>query len=336
MLEKGVDVDRRFFDALRSYVELVLQTPMEIDGPVDSSILPAFLSQRYSLVAGQVMRRPCILMMPRDDAEQTPATVAKHRDQLQRHFPAALVILATSRLSNHNRHRLIAQHVSFIVPGNQLFVPELALDLREHFRSEPDLPAESLSPTGQVLVLAALLDRLEHDTASTLATRFHYSAMSMSRAIAELAALELVEIEPTGKFRHILFHLPRGELWRRARGLLRSPVRKRRRIRRPRVDTDMPLAGESALAERTDLSHPRIEVRAIAASDWKAFSRRYDLDEPLHWDDPAIELETWSYDPLLLGDRGAVDPISLWLSLPDSADERVGAAKDRLLEQVRL
>jgi hypothetical protein len=336
MLRRSVDVERRFFDTLRSYVDLVLQTPFEIDGPVDSSILPAFLSQRYSLVAGQILRHQCVLMVPQNDAELTPATVAKHRDQLRRHFPTALVILATSRLSNHNRHRLIAQHVSFIVPGNQLFVPELALDLREHFRSEPDLPAESLSPTGQVLVLAALLERLEQDTASTLAARFHYSAMSMSRAIAELEALQLVEIEPAGKFRHFLFHLPRRELWRRTRGMLRSPVRKRRRIRRPGGDTDLPLAGESALAERTDLSHPRIEVRAIAASDWKAFARRNDLDEPLHWDDPAIELETWSYDPLLLGDRGEVDPISLWLSLPDSADERVGAAKDRLLEQVGL
>jgi hypothetical protein len=47
-------------------------------------------------------------------------------------------------------------------------------------------------------------------------------------------------------------------------------------------------------------------------------------------------LETWSYDPEILASGGLVDPISLWLSLPDSPDERFTAAKEALLEQVGL
>lgn len=38
----------------------------------------------------------------------------------------------------------------------------------------------------------------------------------------------------------------------------------------------------------------------------------------------------------LLGDNGTVDPISLWLSIPNSADERIGAAKDALFKKVGL
>lgn len=336
MLRKLHTYEDGILNALRSYVEHVLQTPLEIQEAVTPAHVPNFLNQRYTLIAGHILRRECILMVAGADFDDTPATIAKHRDLLQRHFPLATIILVTGRLTNHNRHRLIAQRVPFIVPGNQLFVPELALDLREHFRSEPEPQAECLTPTGQLLVIAALLERIQQDTPSGFAAHFHYSAMSMGRAIAELEAFELIEVEPAGRYRRVHFHLPRNELWRRTRPLLRSPVRKRRRITRPHDDIVLPFAGESALAELTNLSHPRLETRALAASDWKSLAKRYDLDRRLNWDEPEIELETWAYDPALLGDRDIVDPISLWLSLSDSADDRIGEAKDALLKKVGL
>ena len=336
MLRKLPTYEDGILNALRGYVEHVLQAPLEIEEALTPTQIPSFLNQRYTLIVGRILHRECILMVAGADFDDTPATIAKHRDLLRRHFPSAIIILAIGRLNNHNRHRLIAHHIPFIVPGNQLFVPELALDLREHFRSAPEPLAESLTPTGQLLVIAALLDRIVQDTPSGFAEYFHYSAMSMGRAIAELAAFELIEVEPAGRYRRVLFHLPRNELWRRARPLLRTPVRKRRRVRRPYDDIVLPLAGESALTVLTEISHPRVETRAVAASDWKALTKRYDLDRPLNWDEPEIELETWAYDPVLLGDHRVVDPISLWLSLPDSADERVGAAKDALLRKLGL
>jgi hypothetical protein len=99
---------------------------------------------------------------------------------------------------------------------------------------------------------------------------------------------------------------------------------------------EAPLAGESALAELTDVAAPRNETRAIAASDWKALARRFNLERPARWDEPVVELETWSYDPATLGSLEIVDPLSLWLSLPDSSDERLGVAKDMLLRQAKL
>ena len=52
------------------------------------------------------------------------------------------------------------------------------------------------------------------------------------------------------------------------------------------------------------------------------------------WDEPAIELETWAYDPAILGEHGVVDPLSLWASIPDGPDERLGQAKDALLDRI--
>lgn len=337
MLAISTDRHKILLAATAAYVETVLQAPLVINGPIPSTTLPAFLTQRYVLIEGAILDRPCILMLAVDIQDDTPATIAKHRDLVRRQAPGRAVILVTERLSNHNRHRLIAHHVPFVVPGNQLFAPELAVDLREHFRSERDAPADGLAPTAQLILLAALMDRIAPETTATeLASQFRYSAMSMGRAITELEVFELAQTEAAGRFRHVRFTLPRETLWVRARPHLRSPVRKRRRVRQPPYGLDLPLSGETALAERTDLSAPRIETRAVAAAAWKTLATRYQLDGPPAWDEPVIELETWSYDPLLLGDAGMVDVLSLWLSLPDGADDRVAAAKDALLGQVGL
>jgi hypothetical protein len=337
MLSNSADRNKALLAATAAYVETVLQAPLLIDRPMATSKLPPFLTQRYDLIEGEILGRPCLLMLGNNIQDDTPATIAKHRDLIRRQASGRAVILVTDRVSNHNRHRLIGQHVPFIVPGNQLFVPELAVDLREHFRSERDAPADGLAPTAQLLVLAALMGRIAPETTATeLASLFHYSAMSMGRAITELEAFELAQTESAGRFRHVRFTLPRDTLWIRALPLLRSPVRKRRRVRRPPDGLDLPLAGETALAERTNLSDPRLETRAVAASAWKHIAASYDLGRPPSWDEPVIDLETWAYDPLLLGDSGMVDALSLWLSLPNGADDRVAAAKDALLTQVGL
>ena len=53
-------------------------------------------------------------------------------------------------------------------------------------------------------------------------------------------------------------------------------------------------------------------------------------------DDPAVavaRVEGWSYDPVRLGGSDRVDPLSLFLSLRGSSDERIEKASKRLLEE---
>lgn len=336
MLEETPRNTKTILKALRGYVEQVLQGPLEFSQPVETVRLPPFLAQRYTLIAGHILGHPCILMLAAVAESDTPATIAKHRDAVQRHFPDSSIIFVAERLSTHNRHRLIAHHVAFIVPGNQMFLPQLAIDLREHFRKAQDMPGDSLSPASQFLVVAALLGKIDESTPTELAARFNYSVMSMSRAIAELEALQLVEVVQAGRSRRFHFLFSQQDLWHKSREHLRSPVRKRRRVLRPHHDMDIPLAGQSALAERSNLSDPRIETRAIAAAEWKGFAQLHQIERNGHWEQPEIDIETWSYDPRLLGDERCVDPISLWLSLADTADERIAAAKDALLQEAGL
>ncbi len=46
------------------------------------------------------------------------------------------------------------------------------------------------------------------------------------------------------------------------------------------------------------------------------------------------EWQLWSHNPALLDGTGAVDPLSLTLSLQDNPDERIQLALDELKEQL--
>ena len=49
------------------------------------------------------------------------------------------MVYVTGALASYERKRLIEQKVPFMVPGNQLYLPDLGIDLREYFRQRPPL-----------------------------------------------------------------------------------------------------------------------------------------------------------------------------------------------------
>src|SRR5438045_1916928 len=98
MLAISTDRYKALLAATGAYVETVLQAPVVINGPIPSTTLPAFLTQRYVLIEGAILDRPCILMLAADIQDDTPVTIAKHRDLVRRQAPGRAVILVTERL----------------------------------------------------------------------------------------------------------------------------------------------------------------------------------------------------------------------------------------------
>jgi len=305
--------------------------PMTVRGP-----LPFFLTDKYVFLKGAVFGKPCIFMaVPAGDLEP-PAATAKHWSQVRAALGGdEVVVVLTDAVSFHNRQRLIAHRVPFLAPGNQLFIPDLAMDLREHFRAEPKQVPARLTPAAQVMILAIVLGKpLDGATPSHLGRQFGYSPMTMGRVFDELQALELAEIRNAGRERLITFHDHGKGLWERARLLLQSPVRKSRTVARPPEPLHAPIAGESALAYYTNLSYPRQETRAVPAREWKTLNRPFNLERRDFGDEEGLRIETWSYDPGLLSHEPAVDRLSLYLSLEDRRDERLDQAAEALLEDM--
>lgn len=85
------------------------------------------------------------------------------------------------------------------------------------------------------------------------------------------------------------------------------------------------------------IANPSRKVRALTSKEWKALQIDANLRMiPAASSDLApLELEIWKYDPKLLSESGLVDPLSLYLSLADTNDERIEGALRDLLEDLR-
>jgi len=295
--------------------------------------LPTLLKERYRFAELRLLGTDCLLMIDFDEAAASPATVRKHMDLVQQKSDAVLIYVRP-QVTAYNRKRLIEQKVPFIVPGNQMYLPMLGLDLREHFKRVRAKPP-TLGPATQVLVLHTLL-REANDllTPTDLARRLGYSAMTMTRAFDELEAVQLGEIAMRGRERCLRFVKDRRELWKKAEPLLRSPVTKRLFIRRIPLGPPAPLAGLAALAHYSSLAPPAHLAYALGREDWKAVRARHKIVQVPEPDADAQEIEVWSYRPALLADGDRADPLSLYLSLRDSRDERIESALEEMLRML--
>jgi hypothetical protein len=245
-----------------------------------------------------------------------------------------LVILVFAHLGTGRRNALIARRLAFLVPGVQLFVPELLLDLRERTPPPPRV-AETLSPTAQVVILGALLDLATEGNAGELARRYGVAPMSMTRAFDELAGAHLAETPRIGRERVLRFQMIGRALWEQAAPRLQSPVRKVRTVVIPWPQRfPGKIAGQSALGHYTALTAPRIQRLAVASADWNWLVRDEGLRDTEPLDPQGDEVETWTYDPAALTSEMVVDPLSLFLAVRGHTDERVAGAAEDLLERM--
>lgn len=298
--------------------------------------LPHFLKERYSFAQTELLGLHALLVIDTDPEEQSPATVRKHMDMLQTKQHADLIyIYVRAQVTAYNRKRLIEQKVPFIVPGNQMYLPMLAIDLREHFRRiREEVP--SFSPSTQVVVLYALLrDAGQVLIPTEMAPMLGYSTMTMTRAFDELETASLAEVTVRGRERCLRFNGGRREIWEKAQPFLRSPVNKRLMIRRTEGSEAAVRAGLTALAHYSMLAAPAYTAHALSREDWIALRKRHKIIEVPAQDPDAGEIEVWWYPPALFADHGIVDQLSLYLSLKADHDERTESALEEMMEKFK-
>lgn len=293
--------------------------------------LPAYLADRYRFLEGNILEQPVLFLADMADTEETPANVRKHIAQIRPRCDRPIVYVR-ERVTAYNRKRLIAHRVAFLVPGNQLYLPDLGIDLREHFRKKA-APPRLFRPATQAVFIHALLR--QDDTglsAANLAPTLGYSAMSISRAFDDIESAGLAESQAVGRERILRLKAPPRELWARAQSHLRNPVKGRHFIEQREHEELGPRAGLSALAAYSMLAEPQNLVVAMSAEHWASLRQRGAIKELPLREAEAIEVETWLYEPREYRGRNAVDPLSLCLSLGPTSDERVEQALESMME----
>lgn len=299
-----------------------------------TSQLPHFLQNTYLLFEVKILETVCILAIDQSEQEQPPAIVHKHMGQIRAKYERE-VIYVRPHVTAYNRKRLIEHKVLFIVPGNQMYLPILGIDIREYFKKQRLLPV-LFAPSTQVLVLYLCQNNEEElNTPVQIARHLGYSAMTLTRAFDELEGLGIGDFSSYGRERRVKFPGDKKIIWEKALPLLRSPVIKRFYIKTKDKERPGPLSGLSALAYYSMLAEPKNPVIALSSADWKKYFKRTQVSAIPFMEPDALEIEIWNYDPLLFGKNDVVDRLSLYLSLKDNHDERIESALNHMIGEMK-
>ena len=328
----SADSDRAVDAAVRAYLHETLGIAPEVKPWPGAGKLPYFLQDALEVRELTLLDRPILLAIDKQPGKPSLAQVRSQMDKL-RQLAELPVVYVRSSLASYERKRLIEQKVAFLVPGNQLYLPDLGIDLREYFRKPPAAADTALSPATQAMLITVLLrrpQRAEWQPAEVV-SELGYTAMTLSRVVKEITASGIATVRTEGRARWLHTELTAAQTWERAKPLLRNPIKRRVWIR-PSSQWEPPqvrLAGLSALARHSMLAEPQWTTYAVSPAQWKAATQAGIDLLPEHVPG-ACEWELWHYDPALVPDCESVDPLSLTLSLQGHTDERVQLAIDEL------
>lgn len=302
------------------------------------AVLPLYLREQYQFYqvksTGGVRR----FLLCIDRAEQTPALIEKNFKQLSAKTQNALVYVRQS-ITSYDRKRLIDKKIPFVIPGNQMFLPFIGLDLRERYTDNRIRSEIAFSPAAQYLVLYLLDNPAPMEMNQSNAARLlGYQNMTMVRAFREIESAGIGSTEKVGKEKYLRIIDTRHKVWEKIEPRLNNPVMRRVYVRgldqQVINELELAIAGESALARVSMLNEPRVPVWAIQSKTWQSqkggLLRK--LQEIPYAEVGSVEIELWRYPVLMPGQQETVDPLSLYLSLRERADERLQDALAKLLE----
>ncbi len=320
---------------LKNYLETISGFSPHLQA-LEVTHLPLFLRNRFTFYSADLFGRLWCLAL--EDASWDTGSPGEYEKQAETLRPLlkAPVVFILSTLPSNTRNRMVQKGIPFIVPGNQAFLPSALVDFREHFPKPNVKGRTSLSPTAQLTVLYHLeREPLRGLSLKSIAEKLHCSAMMLSKVKDELEEAGICEVERIGRSMTLTFSGTNRDLWELAREKMTSPVKKTRWVQWKTPGYPALLSGVSALSRRTMLAADRLPTYALGPKMLESWLERGTLTGCPDAEQATAKIEVWSYEPKLLGDNEAVDPLSLYLSLRSTGDERVQQQLEQLIEEVR-
>lgn len=293
--------------------------------------LPLFLRENYGFYQTRIANTEALLMIAKKGEEKTPATLAKHMAKVSEKWTHDLLFVDEA-VSSLNRKRLVEQGISFVIPGNQMYLPLLGVDFREHFR-KIHTPRSVFSPATQVL----LLDAIYHPKGDPIspkvsAIRLGYTSMTMTRVFNELEQAGVGEHSVHGRERLVRIHDNGRQVWESVAPFLKSPVKRKFHVVGPVKKGIGTIAGLSALSEYSNLAESEPDVLAIESHGMSVIEKSHIQMTTSAPGPTDTEIQLWYYSPARFARNGIADPLSVYLSLKDSEDERVQSGLKNLLK----
>lgn len=320
------------FNQADSYLQQVLgESLAQVGAWKNSAHLPRYITQIYEITKAKLAGMEVVLMASKDGAQTLPALL-KQRVLIEKKAGIP-VIWVGNALQAYARKEMVARRMPFIIPFKQVYLPLLGVKFQEQALATRVNNKEKLHVATQVFLINALLGNLP-DTISPkeIAMSSGYSLMTMTRIKSELMEHGWLDIDAYKNRRVWRLSLEGNTLWDTVKPHLQNPVRKRIWLRNPpKHFLQLPLAGLSALAEKTMLGEPPNTVRAIGEMEWRSAQKSLTGEQILPESiEGTLELEVWRYAPARTQFKDEkhdfVDPYSLFLSLENMNDDRVRIA----------
>jgi len=292
--------------------------------------LPRYIGGLYELHQASLLGIPAVLAILRSGDVPSVIEMSRHYELLKTRTGAE-VVFVTDVAGQRTGERLIHRRIPHIVIGRQIFLPFLLLDIKATGRLLAGNEAPQvirLSQGAEVLLIRQLLrGDLNGLSGADLARMTSLSAMTAQRAVGQLVAANVCQLEAEGQ-RKILRFADKASLWLDAVKILTPPLSKIVMLESLPPALPTYVAGATALARSTLLADDEIPVFATSRRHYS----RLDHPRSVPTEDAKVRLEIWDREPALTANDGVVDPISLYLNMRDG-DDRVRIALAELLQQ---
>jgi len=300
--------------------------------PAQRKKFPVFMRQLYGFYQTRLLGRNIILLKNKSEETATAERLRKHTRMVEQALDCPVVFVFPF-LESYNRKRLIQKQLAFIVPGKQMFIPQLLIDLRD-FRQTVAVKREKLLPAAQCILFYHLLkENIESFPLKMVAQKLGYTQATVTRAVQALVEKEIAVKVVENKEVKIRFPKKKKDLWQSALPVLQNPVKKTYFIEYPPHSDLVCFAGFSALAQYTNLAENSKKYFAVAQKDFEVLKKMKKI-QIAPTNEYEIYLEVWKYNPGILATDKTVDPLSLYLCLKDEKDERVEMELEKMIERL--
>ncbi len=293
--------------------------------------LPLFFRGMYQFRKTRLFEREIILLQQIENEYLTADQYLKHVRQIEQTFNIP-VVLVLEPIEAYNRKRLIEKQVAFIIPGKQMFIPQLLIDLKE-FRYATKKKRETIQPAAQYLLFYHLLkENVEEMNFKMIAEKTNYTQMTITRAATDLAEKGICSIEGR-KEKRIIFNAHKKDIWEKAIPFLQNPTKRKIYLNDNLDDELMYKAGYSALAFYTNIAGDAVDCYAISKTDYMYLKKNGQI-KTVNRFEGRFCIEIWKYALGTLANGRTVDPLSLYLTLKDEKDERVEMELEKMIERL--
>lgn len=299
--------------------------------------LPMYLTSNRDFFDVNICGMNFTAIVPNNGETFSAEALSKQIEKYKQAFsqPTAFFFENTTAIQ---QKALIENRIPFLANPTIVFLPFLgiAMQQRRKSSSEYSVQKEKMSPQTQLLFLYMLYKVKDAYVSRTQAAQdCGLNVMAVSRSGKELASYGLIKQEEHGRSVLMTCALNGKDLIQKAMSYLISPVQKNIIVKKTDLKANFPIAGETALSSMTMLGSPKIETCANAKKEISPNIVDYTKDARWLAPETLTNVQIWKYNPTQFTKDGCVDPLSLYLSMKDSKDERIQACLDEMMEKTK-